>query len=176
MKKIERSSKKGILFFITGLAGSGKTAIAKKIKKKITKFYGPTLLLSGDNIRKIFGFYKYSYDERLSLSKKFCKFTKFITNQKINVIFASVGMMHKTREWYKNSVDNYIEIYIKADLNKIIKQKRKKIYQNKKSGNIVGVTIKPEFPKRPNITIKNDFKKSLDNLASNLLKKIIKII
>lgn len=176
MKKLKRNNKKGILFFITGLAGSGKTAIAKKIKKKIISLYGPTLLINGDDVRKISSFYKYTYEERLSLSKKFCKFAKFVTNQKINVIFASVGMMHKTREWYKNSVDNYIEIYIKADLNKIIKQKRKKIYQNKKSGNIVGVTIKPEFPKRPNITIKNDFKKSLDDLASNLLKKIIKII
>jgi len=176
MKKLKRNNRKGILFFVTGLSGSGKTSIAKKIKKKITKFYGPTLLVSGDNIRKIVGFYKYTYDERLSLSKKVCKFIKFITNQKINVIFASVGMMHKTRKWYKNSVDNYIEIYIKVDLNKIIKLKKKKIYQNKKSGDIVGIAIKPEFPKKPNIIIRNDFKKSVDDLASNLLKKVIKII
>ena len=85
-------------------------------------------------------------------------------------------MMDSMRKWYRNNIDNYVEIYIKADLNKIIKLKRKKIYHKKKGDDIVGITIKPEFPKRPNITIKNDFKKSLDDLASNLLKKIIKII
>ena len=44
---------KGILFWITGLSGSGKTTIAKKIEKHITNQYGPTLILSGDDLRRI---------------------------------------------------------------------------------------------------------------------------
>ena len=110
---------KGILFWITGLSGSGKTTIGKKIKKDIIKLYGPTLLVSGDNLRKIFKFDKYTYSERVLLAKKFCKFAQFITNQKINLIFAVVGMMHSTRKWYRNNIDNYVEVYIKADLKKL---------------------------------------------------------
>ena len=54
MKKYKkRDLKKGTLFWITGLSGSGKTTIAKKIKKDIQNLYGPTLLISGDDIRKI---------------------------------------------------------------------------------------------------------------------------
>ena len=176
MKKLKKNKNKGILFWITGLSGSGKTTIAKKIKKDIIQLYGPTLLVSGDNLRKIFNFNKYTYNERLSLSKKFCKFAKFITNQKINLIFASVGMMDSMRKWYRNNIDNYVEIFIKADLNKIIKLKKKKIYNNKKNGNIVGITIKPEFPKQPDIIINNDFKKSTNILSNNLIKKISKIV
>ena len=56
MKKIRISKKKGILFWITGFSGSGKTAIAHKIKPEIVKFYGPTILISGDNLRKILNF------------------------------------------------------------------------------------------------------------------------
>ena len=176
MKSLKKNKNKGILFWITGLSGSGKTTIAKKIKKDIIQLYGPTLLVSGDNLRKIFNFNKYTYNERLSLSKKFCKFAKFITNQKINLIFASVGMMDSMRKWYRNNIDNYVEIFIKADLNKIIKLKKKKIYNNKKNGNIVGITIKPEFPKQPDIIINNDFKKSTNILSNNLIKKISKIV
>ena len=176
MKKLKKNKNKGILFWITGLSGSGKTTIAKKIKKDIIQLYGPTLLVSGDNLRKIFNFNKYTYNERVSLSKKFCKFAKFITNQKINLIFASVGMMDSMRKWYRNNIDNYVEIFIKADLNKIIKLKRKKIYNNKKNGDVVGITIKPEFPKQPDIIINNDFKKSTDILSNNLIKKISKIV
>ena len=33
-KRIKLNKNKGILFWITGLSGSGKTTIAKKIKKK----------------------------------------------------------------------------------------------------------------------------------------------
>jgi len=174
MKKLRKN--KGILFRITGLSGSGKTAIAKKIKSNIQRHYGPTLLISGDNLRKIFNFNKYTYNERALLSKKFCKFAKFITNQKINLIFAVVGMIHSTRKWCRANIDNYVEIYIKADLKKIIKLKKKKIYHKKKLGDIVGIAIKPEFPKNPDIVINNNFKKSTDNLAENLFRKILKIV
>ena len=124
MKKLKKNKNKGILFWITGLSGSGKTTIAKKIKKDIIQLYGPTMLVSGDNLRKIFNFNKYTYNERVSNSKKFCKFAKFVTNQKINLIFAAVGMMDSMRKWYRNNIDNYIEIYIKADLKKIIRLKK----------------------------------------------------
>jgi len=110
----------------------------------------------------------------LLLGKKFCKFAKFITDQKINLIFAAVGMMNIIREWYRKNIDNYVEIYIKSDLKKIIKLKRKKIYQNiKKNYNIVGITIKPELPKKSDIIINNDFKKSVDQLSKDLVKKIM---
>ena len=140
MKKLKKNQNKGILFKISGLAGSGKTTIAKKIKKDIVKLYGPTLLVSGDDLRKIFKFDKYTYSERELLAKKFCKFAKFITDQKINLIFAMVGMIHSAQKWYRNNVDNYVEIYIKAELKKIIKLKKKKIYHKKKVGDIVGTT------------------------------------
>ena len=42
--------------------------------------------------------------------------------------------------------------------------------------NIVGKNIKPEFPKSPHITIKNNFNKSTNVLAKELIKKINKII
>ena len=48
------NKKKGLVFWITGLPGSGKTTIAKKIKKSIELKYGKTILFSGDDLRKIF--------------------------------------------------------------------------------------------------------------------------
>ena len=82
MKKLKKN--KGILFWITGLSGSGKTTIAKKIKPEIAKFYGPTILISGDNLRKIFNFKKYSNNARYKNGLMFSKLCEFITNQKIN--------------------------------------------------------------------------------------------
>ena len=176
MKKLKKNNNKGILFWITGLSGSGKSTIAQKIKNDIIQLYGPTLLVSGDNLRKIFDMNKYTYNERVLYSKRFCKFAKFVTNQKINLIFAAVGLMHSMRRWYRHNIDNYVEIYIKADLNKIIRLKKKKIYHKKKIGDVVGVTIRPEFPKQPDIVINNDFKKSTNDLVNNLIKKISKIV
>ena len=60
------NKKKGILFWVTGLSGSGKTAIAKKIKTQISKLYGPTIIVSGDDLRRIFNLNKYDYLSRLN--------------------------------------------------------------------------------------------------------------
>ena len=171
------NKKKGILFWITGLSGSGKTTIAKKIRKQVSKLYGPTIIVSGDDLRRIFNLNKYDYLSRLNYSRKFCKFAKFITNQKINLIFAIVGMMNEPRKWNRKNIDNYLEIYIKSNIKKIISQKKKKIYFiSKTKKNIVGINIKPELPKNYDILIQNNFDKSSSELANELISKIKKKI
>ena len=164
---------KGILFWITGLSGSGKTTIAKKILPMIKKEYGTTIHLDGDGLRKILNFHGYTYKDRLSNSKVFTKIAKFITDQNINVVFSLVGLMDEPRLWNKKNIKKYIEIFIKSNVKKIILNNKKKIY--KKNKNIVGLNIKPEFPKKPDIIIDNEFNKNLDVLKSELIEKIFKI-
>ena len=170
MKKINKN--KGILFWITGLSGSGKTTLGKAIHNDIKKLYGPTIMISGDDVRKIFDLKGYEYKQRLEITKKYCKFAKYITNQKINIIFAAVGMFHEPRKWNQKNIQNYIEIFIKSNIKKIIKTNKKKIYKKKNPGKITGINIKPEYPRNPNITILNNFKNSEQLMKHILLKKI----
>tara|TARA_B100000787_G_C16142515_1_gene272663 strand:+ start:370 stop:888 length:519 start_codon:yes stop_codon:yes gene_type:complete len=166
---------KGKLFWVTGYSGSGKTQISKKIYSQIKKSYGPTILFSGDDIRRIFNLKGYSYKERNEIVMKYCKLARSITSQNINVIFAVVGLMHKVRVWNRKNIKNYIEIYVKSDLKKIIKKRKKKIYhQNVK--NIVGLDIKAELPKKPNIILNNNFQKDINSLSTELIAKIKKYL
>lgn len=177
IKKIDmkiKIKKKGILFWITGLSGSGKTTLAKKILPFIHKRYGPTVHLDGDTLRGILKLYGYTFGERISNSEKFTKLSKLLTDQGINVVFSIVGLMNKPRAWNRRNIKKYIEVYIKSDVKKIILKGKKKIYKNKK--NIVGINIKPQFPKNPDIIIENKFDKDLEILQLELQKKISKII
>jgi len=166
---------KGILFWITGLSGSGKTAIAEKIKTNISNKYGPTVIVSGDDLRKMFNFKKFSRKDRLTYALIYSKFCKCITDNKINVILSTVSLFHKVRKWNRSNINNYIEIYLQSDINQIIKQKRKFFYKGNYK-NIIGKNIKAEYPKYSHITIKNNFNKSVNVLAKELIKKINKII
>ena len=163
---------KGILFWITGLSGSGKTSIAEKIKHQISKNYGPTLTISGDDLRKLFGYNKFSKKARLLYALSYSKFCKHVTDQGINVIISTVSLFHIVREWNRKNIKNYFEIYIKADIAKIIERKSKFFYKGNYK-NIIGKNIKAEFPKRPDIIIENNFKKPLKGLSKDLLKKIL---
>ncbi len=170
MKKIVKN--KGILFWITGLSGSGKTTLGKNIHKDIIKEFGPTLMISGDDVRKLFNLVGYENNERLEITHRYSKFAKFITNQNINIIFAVVGMYDSPRKWNRLNIKNYLEIYVKSNIKKILKLKRKKVYSKKNPGKLIGIDIKPEYPKKPDIIITNSFKISSNKLSKILIKKI----
>jgi len=165
--------KGGILFWITGLSGSGKTSLAKLLYKKIKKKYGPTMIISGDEIRKNFNLYGYKKNDRLRIGMMYSNFFRRITEQNINVIFSGVALFNKIQNYNRKKIKNYFEIYIESDLSK--NKKIKKIL--KKNKDVVGINIKPEFPKNPDIKYFNNFKKSLKTASTQifyLIKEKIK--
>jgi len=170
MKKL-KNKQKGTLFWITGLSGSAKTTIAEKIKKSISLKYGPTLTISGDDLRKLFDYSKFSRKHRLIYALSYGKFCKYITNKNINIIFSTVSLFDKVRSWNRSNINNYIEIYIKSDIKDVMKKKKKFFYKGNYK-NIVGKNLKAEFPKYPDIIIQNNFKKTINQLSKELLKKI----
>ena len=171
MKKINK--KKGILFWITGLSGSGKTNISKKIHKQITKKYGPTICISGDEIRKIFNLKGFNKVERLNIAKKYVNLINLTVKQNVNVIISVVGLFHELHKINRLKFKNYLEIYIKSNLKKI-KKRRNKFFYRRKTKNVWGLDIKPEFPKNPHIIISNNFKRDLNDLSKELILKIDK--
>jgi|TARA_B100001971_G_C17734493_1_gene307621 adenylylsulfate kinase-like enzyme len=76
----------------------------------------------------------------------------------------------------KKNIENYIEIFVKSPIIEVKKFSNKQIYKQKYIQNVVGLDIKPEFPQSPHITIKNNFDKSINTLAKELIKKIDQFI
>jgi adenylylsulfate kinase len=172
-KSFKRVANKGILFWITGLSGSGKTTLGKKILSTVKEKFGPTLIFSGDDIRRIFNLNLYDYKSRIKYLNFYVNFCKKIINQNINVIFCVIGLNDDIRKLNRIKFNNYVEIYIKVKLSDIKQLNKKKIYNNINK-NVWGLDIKPNFPKKPDIIINNDFSKSTKELSLILIKKILK--
>lgn len=164
--------KEGLFFFVTGLAGSGKTTICSHLHKKISKKYGATIIISGDDIRRVYKNRKFTKQDRIEFAKKKLKFCQYIVKQGVNIIYTTISLSNKTRNLNKKGIKNFILIFIQANLKKIIKFKKKMIYHKKNQKNIWGIHLKPEFPKRADILIRNDFKKTTKTLSDELLIKI----
>tara|TARA_B100000780_G_scaffold116024_1_gene81347 strand:+ start:1734 stop:2240 length:507 start_codon:yes stop_codon:yes gene_type:complete len=165
------NKKYGICFYIIGLSGSGKSTIGKLIKRDVEKKYGKTILIHGDEIRTIYNLKGYNKDYRLNLGKSNSDLCKLITKQRINIIFTTVGLIHKLQRYNRSNIKNYKEIYIKAEI-KTLLRKKKKIFYKRKTKLVWGVDLKPEFPKKPDIIINNNFKKSVKNLSQELIKQL----
>ena len=171
IKKLNK--KKGILFWVTGFSGSGKSEISYKIKDEIEKKFGKTLIISGDNFRQSFNFKNYDRNSRVKLGKQYINFLKLILDQNINIIFTIVGLYGEIRKFGRKKIQNYIEIFIDADIKKI-KKNSKKIHYKRKQRNILGLDLKPEIPKKPDIKVSNNFKKPISEISKKIIKKILR--
>lgn len=166
---MQKYKKKGLVFLIEGFSGSGKSTLSKILHKKIERKIGKTLVLSGDNFRKILNLNKYKKNDRIKNSHLFSKLINLLSEKNINIIFSIVGLNNEIRKIYKKNIKKIFLIMVDTDLNQIIKLRKKKhIYNQKK--NIVGLDIKAEFPKNPNYILKNDLKKRFLHQINNFLK------
>ena len=168
---------KGTLYWITGLSGSGKTSITQLVYKDLKKSKENLVFLDGDVMRYIMDLNNSGYDitSRKKIGFIYSKFCKHLTDQGIDILFATIAMYHEVRKWNRSNINNYVEIYIKAPLELLVENDKKELYKNalnKKVDNVVGVDIKFEEPLHPDIVLMNNGKTSIEELATDLLKKI----
>lgn len=165
------NKKYGVVFWITGVSGSGKTMLSKSIYSFTEKKFGPTIILSGDNLRRIFKLNRYEKNYRMQLGKKYTLLLKHISANKINILFSVVGLFHELHKYNRKHLKNYVEIFIDASFKKTERRKQKFFYK-KKINNVWGRDIVPEYPRNPHIILKNNFKKNKKFLSKELIKKI----
>ena len=126
LNKNKINKKKGLVFFIEGFSGSGKSSIGIQSHKKIIKLFGPTIIIHGNEMRDMLELHGFSKSERSKSAYKSRRIIEFIVNQKINVIYAVLCLNYKTKAIYKEKLKNLIEIYIKSDIKTIVENKKKK--------------------------------------------------
>jgi cytidine diphosphoramidate kinase len=173
-KKFYINKSQGIFFWIEGYSGSGKSTIGKMIFNSMNHKFGKTILIHGNEIRKLLDLKGFEKKDRISNSHKSSELIKFLLDSKINVIYTTVCLNHTARDIYAKKSKNFFNILIQSNIKKIIKnKKKKKIYSLK--NNIVGIHIKPEFPKKKVVVIQNNLYDDLRVISKKLLKKISNI-
>lgn len=103
---------KGILYWITGLSGSGKTTIGSSLYYELKKRYSNLVILDGDILKKLTGdSLGYSKEDRLKRAGIYSNFCKILTDQGISVIICTVAMYDSVRQWNRNHIERYVEIF-----------------------------------------------------------------
>ena len=121
---MQKHKKKGLVFLIEGFSGSGKSTLSKILHKKIERKIGKTLVLSGDNFRKILNLNKYKKNDRIKNSHLFSKLINLLSEKNINIIFSIVGLNNEIRKIYKKNIKKIFLIMVDTDLSQIIKLRK----------------------------------------------------
>lgn len=160
---------KGTLYWITGLSGAGKTTIGNRLYYSMKSQKQNTVILDGDILKKIAGKdLGYGREERLERAYRYSSLCKLLTDQGINVIICTIAMFDEIREWNRDNIENYVEVFLDVEMEVLKRRNRKGLY-SKTNGNIAGVDVAIEYPKNPDIVIKNNGNQLLEDSVKRIL-------
>lgn len=167
---------RGRVFWITGLSGAGKTTIGMMLYEQLCKTYPNTVIFDGDALRQAFGNdLGYSSEDRFTCAMRYVRLCKLLSEQGMNVICCTISMFDKVREWGRNNIAQYTEIYIEVPLSVLQQRNQKNLYCGAKNGsvqNVAGVNMDVELPKTPDIVLYNNGEKSPGEIFCHLLKEL----
>ena len=151
------------LFWITGLAGVGKSTLAEAVVVELRRRGHKPLLLDGDTVRDALE----SADDaqvhhaavRLRRAWRIAKLSRMATLQGVPVVVATISLFHPVHAWNRDGRNPYIEVFLDAPIESL-RRRRPVLYGDNTqsaSQNVVGIDIPPEFPRNPDLTIAQDF-------------------
>ena len=157
---------KGWAVWVTGLPGSGKSAIAKEVQQRLSELGVKSRILSSDELRRrITPTPTYTEEERDFVYETLASTAKKLTDKGVNLIIDATGNRRRYRDRCREMVSRFAEIYLKCPLEVCIEREKRRvelwhapkgIYEKAfagKSRTVPGVQVPYEGPSKPELTV-----------------------
>ena len=174
-----RMGQKPLTLWFTGLSGSGKSALANELEKRLSVAGRYTMLLDGDNIRmglnKNLGF---EPEDRIENIRRIAEVARLMNDAGLIVLTAFISPFAVDRQNARNIVGetNFVEIYVSTPLEECERRDAKGLYQKAREGripNFTGISSPYEAPKNADIVIDTS-RQSLEESADLVLQALEK--
>jgi cytidine diphosphoramidate kinase len=150
---------KGMVFWITGISGVGKTTISNALASKLRKIGPNVIVIDGDIFRETLDQYSgFTILERLNRGKKICAMCKFLSDQGIHVVCATICGFNECQEWNRANISRYFEILITVERDVLYERDPKGLYSKALNGltkNVYGIDLPYQAPSMPEMIIDN---------------------
>jgi len=168
--------------WLTGLPGSGKTVIARKVRQLLEEDAIEARILQLDEIRKVITpTPTYSEAERDMVYSSLAYMAKLLTQVGMNVIIDATGNRLRYRELARRLIPNFAEVYLHCPLEVCIRRESKRQNQfspkdiytksKKEHATVPGVNVPYEKLKAPEIVV-DTARLDINEAAQKIVKGI----
>jgi len=176
----KRNNHQGVVIWLTGLSGCGKSTVASKLQEKLFARGVQVYILDGDNIRHgLNGDLGFSPEDREENIRRIGEVAHLFADAGMVAITSFISPYIKDRDRARslNKEGEFIEIFVKAPLDVCEKRDPKGLYKKARKGEIkefTGISAPYEEPENPEIVIetdKLDIQQSAEKIISYLKDK-----
>src|SRR5258706_10488845 len=150
----------GCTIWLTGLSGAGKSTIAQLLEKRLKEYGMEVEVLDGDvvgtHLSKGLGF---SREDRDINIKRIVFVCGLLTRNDVICISAAISPYRETRQWARDHIGDFVEIYIKCPIEVCRQRDVKGLYKLVDEGKIkgfTGVDDPYEEPDNPELIVETD--------------------
>ncbi len=169
-------SKKGFTLWLTGLSGSGKTTIAEHLGRYFLMHGSQVEVLDGDAVRahlsKELGFSRADRDTNI---KRIAFVCQLLTRNGVTCITSAISPYREARNWARQEIGRFIEIYVKCPLEVCRRRDPKGLYRlvdEGKLSNFTGIDDPYEEPEQPELILETD-QESIEVSVTRILAYLI---
>jgi sulfate adenylyltransferase/3'-phosphoadenosine 5'-phosphosulfate synthase len=132
---------KGVTVWFTGLSGSGKTTVARRVLELLQARHILSERLDGDVVRQSLcrdlGFSKEDRDKNI---ERVTFVSKVLTRNGVVVLSCFISPYAKMRDNARTEIGDFVEIYVKTPLEVLVERDVKGMYKKAMAGEIQGFT------------------------------------
>ncbi|MDE7172832.1 MAG: adenylyl-sulfate kinase, partial [Helicobacter sp.] len=107
---------RGLVIWIAGLAGSGKSTIGRILVERIREEGVPVVYLDGDEFRDLLGHYSYDKAGRIDVAKKRIEFAHFLSMQGIVTVVTTISLFDEVFDTLKQRLPHLFTGFLDVSL------------------------------------------------------------
>lgn len=150
----------GFTIWLTGLSGAGKTTLARLIERRLRALDRNVEVLDGDVVRThLSKGLDFSREDRDTNIKRIAFVCNLLARNGVVSIAAAISPYRGAREWARQEIGNFVEVYVKCPLEVCSQRDVKGLYKQVEEGKIkgfTGVDDPYEEPEYPELVIETD--------------------
>lgn len=174
---VSSMNNKATLYWVTGLSGAGKTTFGTMLYEQMRSTKENVVFLDGDILRTVFHSDDYTNEGRKKLAYRYSSLCKMLVDQGIDVVICTIAMYEEVRQWNRDHISSYCEIYIKVSMDELVRRDQKQLYSRalkKEIQNVMGIDVAFDEPVCPDIVLSNDGDREIKEVYQNLLERVQK--